>query len=109
MRVPRRKRISLLVRMQRPVPISITSVEHQLDRLALQLATTNPDQRTNPRRHPIDVQRLSRRECVEIANQHMKPILVALNAIEQRADLTRAPALVPLRKSRTEMQAKHTR
>src|SRR5687768_12192748 len=100
MRIPRRKRISLLLRMQRPVPISITGIEHQLDRLALQLPTTNPDQRTNPRRHSIDVQRFSRRERVEVADQHMKPILVSLNAIKQRTDLARAPALVPLRKSR---------
>src|SRR4026208_1457474 len=34
---------------------------------------------------------------------------MSLDSFEQRTDLTRAPAFIPLRKTRTEMQTKHAR
>ena len=40
---PRRKRVTLHVRIQHSIAIVITSVEHQLNSFALQLATTDPN------------------------------------------------------------------
>src|SRR5215218_5103619 len=37
----------------------------------------------------------------------MKPILMSLDPVQQRPDLARAPAFIPLRKARAEMQTKN--
>src|SRR4051794_21035311 len=57
----------------------------------------------------MKLENLSRRERVEVADQNVKPVLMSLDSFEQRANLARAPAFIPLRKARAEMQSKHTR
>src|SRR5215203_5556822 len=109
MRIPRRKRVSLNLRVQHPISVGITSVEHQLDRLALQFATTDPDQRPNPRGHSMKIQRFARSERVKVSHKHVKPILMTLDAIKQRTNLARASSFVPLRKTRTQVQTEHAR
>ena len=83
MRIPRRKRVTLHIRMQHSITIVITRIEHHLDRFALKLAAADPDQRANPRRHSIDVECFSGRERVEVANQNVKPVLVSLDPIQK--------------------------
>lgn len=109
MRIPRRKRISLIICMQHTKPVAITRIKHQLNRLALQLATTDPDQRANPCRHLIQFQNFSRRKRVEVADQRVEAVLMPLDSVQQRSNLTRAPAFIPPGKSRTEMQTKNAR
>src|ERR1044072_5598442 len=106
--IPGRKRVSLVIRVQRAITITITGVQHQLNSLALQFATTNPDQRPNPRRQTIELQRFSGRKCIEVSNQDMKTVLMTFDPVEQRSDLARSPAFVPLRKSRAQVQPKHS-
>src|SRR6185369_622946 len=84
----------------------VTRVEHHLNRLALQLAATDPDQRPNPCWQTIELQHFSRRERVEVSDKDMKTVLMTLDSIEQRSHLACAPPFVPLRKSRAQMQPK---
>src|SRR6185436_12735762 len=95
MRIPRWKRISLVVRMQHAKRVVITSIKHQLDRLALQFAAANPDQRANPRRHLVHFQNFSRRKRIEVADQSMKAVLMSLDSIQQRSNLARTSAFIP--------------
>src|SRR5215216_2597359 len=83
-RIPRRERIPLNLRIERAKTIVIPRVEHQLNRLALQLPTTDPNQRSQPRRHLMNVQSFTRRERVEVANQNVKAVLMSLNPVEER-------------------------
>src|SRR3954464_982992 len=57
----------------------------------------------------MKLENLSRRERVEVADQNVKPVLMSLDSFEQRANLARAPAFIPLGKARAEMQSKHAR
>src|SRR6185369_15064905 len=95
MRIPRRKRISFVIRMQHPKSIAITGIEHELNRLTLQLAPTDPDQCANPRRHLVQFQNFSRRKRVEVTNESVKPVLMSLDSIKQRSNLARASAFIP--------------
>ena len=66
--IPCRKRVALYIRLQRAKTISVTGIQHQLNRLALQLATANLNQCANPGRQPVQLQDLSRRERVEVSD-----------------------------------------
>ncbi len=83
MRIPGGKRVSLVVRMQSAKTITITSVEHQLNSLALQLTAADPDQCSNPRRQAFEFENFSGRKGVEVAEQNMKTILMTFDTVEQ--------------------------
>jgi len=89
--------------VDRPPRIDVAVGAHHLDRAARDVASAEPDHATDPSRHRGRVEPLAGRERVEVAGEEMKGegVLLAheliLNAVEQSAQLTRAPLLAPLR------------
>src|SRR5690242_18206448 len=81
-RIPRRKRVALVFRMQHAKAVVVTSVEHELDRFALQLAATDPDQCFDPRGHSIKLENLTRRESVEVTDENVKAVLMPLDSFQ---------------------------
>src|SRR5678815_3970689 len=81
MRIPCRERVALDVWIQQSEAVSVAGVKHDLDRFALNVATADPYQASDPRRHPLHVENLPRRESIEVADEHMKTVLMSLNSL----------------------------
>ena len=77
-RIPDGKGVALVVRVKKAIAVKVICVEHDLNRLALNVTPAQPDERANPRGHAPHIQQLARRERVEIPDQHMKTILMPL-------------------------------
>src|SRR5437764_13782792 len=95
--------------MKHPVAVQITSLHHSPYRIALNISPAQPHERANPRRHTFHVQKLARRERVEIPYENVETILMLLNIFEQRLDFTHALALAPFRESRAQVQPEDAR
>src|SRR5262249_11421419 len=68
----------------------------------------DPDQCANPCRQLVQLQDLTRRKRIKVADKHVKTILMTFDSFQQRPDLAPAPAFIPTRKPRAQMQTKHT-
>src|SRR4051794_30702335 len=79
-RVPDGKGVTLIIRVKKAITIQIIRVEHDLNRLALDVAPAQPDERANPCGHAPHIQQLARSQRIEIPDQHMKTFLVSSDA-----------------------------
>src|SRR5688572_3022654 len=99
----------LLIFMKHSEAVAVTGVQHDLNGVSLQLATTDPYERSNPCRQAVQLQQLAWRQRVEVAHQHMKTMLVPFNAFQQRTNLACPPLLVPFREPGAEMKPEDPR
>jgi len=66
-RIPGWKRVTLVFRVQHAIAVVVTRVEHQLNRLALQLTAADPDQGSNPCRQAFEFENFTGSERVKVA------------------------------------------
>ena len=87
------------------VAVGILFVQHHLNRVTRDVATTHPHHRADPSRHLRDLKSFAGRESIEVTGDEMKAVLVFTDPVEQEADLTCATPLTPLREPRTQVQS----
>src|SRR6266850_3856280 len=80
--IPCRKSVALVIFVKGPKCVDVSGVEHVLDRLTLELSTADPDKAANPGGQPAKLQYFTRRQGIEISDQHMKAILMAFDSLQ---------------------------
>src|SRR5215211_7953687 len=95
MRVNGWKGVARLFGMLRAVAIYVSAIEHDLNHLASDIASTEPNHGAYPGRHFPDVKQFARRERIEIPNQGVKAFPMLFDAFKQRANLLGSPPLAP--------------
>ena len=81
--------------MARAPDVGVAGRQHRRDRLPADRAAAQPDQRTQARRQALHVERFAGRERVEVAGEHVEPVLPRLHRPQQRGQLDQAAALGP--------------
>ncbi len=107
-RIPNRKSVTLVVRVQRSVNVDVSRVFDVLDGIALNVATAQPDQPPNPCRHATHIEQFAGRQGVEVSDEYMKTVLISLNTFKQRLDFSYPSSFAPLGKGRAEMKAEYS-
>ena len=67
--------------------VDIATVEHDLDRLVADSSTGDPGDEPEPGRQTTKVERFAGSEGVEIAGEHVEPVLMMFDTIQQRTKL----------------------
>ena len=80
--VPGGESEALVVWVEQAVAIHIAPVEHDPDRVPVDVATAQPDERPEPRRHAPGVEQLTGGQGVEVTYEHMKASLVFLDGFD---------------------------
>ena len=107
-RIPGRKGVTGLARVQRRPRVYVVLIEHVLDGVTRDISATQPDHRANPLRHSFDSQHFAGCERVEITRDDVEAVLMLLNSLEQGCDLVLALSFTPVRKPGTQMQSEQT-
>ena len=94
-----------LVVAETAVSVDIAAVEHDLDRLVTNAAAGDPRDEPEPGRKTPEVKRFARGKGIEIAGEHVKAVLMMLDAFEQGLKLAFAEAFGEVRMDRAEVNA----
>jgi hypothetical protein len=94
-RAPRRERVAGDVRMQRAESVQIAAVEDRLDRPPADRPAAQPHERTQAAGQLPHVKNLPGCERVEVPDQQVRPVLMARDARQQRAQLELPAAFRP--------------
>ena len=88
-----------------PECIEVARVEDGLDRAPPDAPAAHPDEWTQPNRQPRGLHGVAGRHGVEVAGKHVKAILVARHATEQRTQFEHPAPLGPCGMDRAEVHA----
>jgi hypothetical protein len=94
-RLPRRKGEPRLAGSSGAEGVDVSSVEDLLDRPPSDVSATHPDEWAQPERQAVDVEQLPRRECVEVAGEHMEPGGTRRYRVDEGSYLANASGLGP--------------
>ncbi len=97
MRIPRGHRVAGLFRMERAERVNVAFLEHRFHRSPADATTGRPQQRAQSQRQPPRLERRARRQCIEIAGEHVECRFVPPHAAQECPQFEDPPALGPRR------------
>ena len=107
MGVPRRKGVAAAIGVQHTKGVDISRLEHERDGLPANRLAGEPRDRAQPRRQPLQVERFTGRQRVEVADDEVESPAVGGGHRQQPANFAHAAPLGPVRVDRAEVHADH--